>query len=475
MASYKNISNKTLSLIYKGRKIKVNPGQVIEGPETFNMYKDLKKVDEVEVNRYQKAVSKVMRYNPTEAKKLNLNVETFTKVNNVSEHQPLKTNTDEIKKLIDYIDTLNKNTKPSVAIILNGNSIKYNNKLEEIKQNTTYEQVTFHNNKDPNSLNNDFIIGVDIDSTISFDFISYIVKFGMVSSVNLPKPFNIKSISKEWIKKEIKTKYTKTKSVYMSIGTLSHNERKYKDFLNDLTKQKTNIKMEVIVAPNYTNIYSSCSEALNILKFLSNGQIINLCHQDLRCQPYWIQNIITHTKQLDARKIKWGVLGMAGAFISNNPQNEYNVLYLGDGQSGRSFSNVFRKMYGSRKEVQCVDELSLIIKKQDDIYFDEETFNHYHYYGADLCLQYLDKGYKNFAIDAECVHLSDGQSNLDAHKNEFIENSIKLYKKWSDKFQCFKTTTANFRPDQGLIVLLIFVLINSKRKNKDLPQVIHVK
>ncbi len=476
MPQYKNISKTNVSLIHKGRKISISPGQIIEGPETFNMYKDLKKVDENEIERYNKSVSKVMRYNPTEAKRLNLNVETFTKVNSpVNDYKPLKFNEEQVINVISYINKINKNTKPSVSVNIIGNSIQYNKQVEECKKFITYENVSYYNNANNFSITSDFIISHNTDMEVNYDYVSEVVKIGMINSVSLPTPFVLESLDKNWIRQTIKEKYTKKINVLMTIATLSNNERQYKDFLNDLSKQKTNSKIEILIAPNYANIYKSCSEALNILKFLSNGEFVNLCHQDLRCQPYWIQNILSHIRQLDSKKSKWGVLGMAGSSISTNPPSEYNALYLGDGKSGRSFSNHFRQVYGIRKEVQCVDELALIVRKEDGIWFDEETFDHYHYYGADICLQHLYKGNINYAIDAECIHLSDGQSNLDNHKKEYIDNSIKLYNKWKDKFSCWKTTTANFRPDQGLIVPLIFVIMNMKRGNKDLPQVIYIK
>ena len=475
MPKYKNTSRGVLSLIYKGRKIRINPGQVIDGPETFNMYKDLKKVDDKEVDRYNKAVTKVMKYNPTEAKKLNLNVETFTKVNDVVNHTPLKENEERAKDVIRFIDGFIKSSKPSVSVVILGNELKFNKQLDQIKKVVEYSNVEFYNNADINKLKTDFVIVHDSNIEVKFDYVSDVVKLGVVNSVDLPRPYKIDKTNKEWLRNDIKNNYTKKIKADITLGTLSHNERQYKDFIGDIAKQRTDKKIEMLVAPNYSNVYNSCSEALNILKFLSNAPIVNLCHQDLRCQPHWIQSILEHTKQLNARKIKWGVLGMAGSHLTVLPSNEYNVLYLGDGQSGRSFSSTFRKMYGSRKEVQCIDELSLIVKQSDPIWFDEKTFDHYHYYGSDLCLQYLDRGYKNYAIDAECVHLSDGQTNLDAHKNEYIDHSIRLYKKWKGRFRCWKTTTANFRPDQNLIIPLIFVLINMKRGNKDLPQVIYVK
>ena len=74
--------------------------------------------------------------------------------------------------------------------------------------------------------------------------------------------------------------------------------------------------------------------------------------------------------------------------------------------------NKSQDQYGPRQDVQCLDELCLVVKTSNIIRFDEVTFNHYHLYGADFCMQYLKNGFRNFAINATCDHLSDGITNL---------------------------------------------------------------
>jgi hypothetical protein len=109
------------------------------------------------------------------------------------------------------------------------------------------------------------------------------------------------------------------------------------------------------------------------------------------------------------------------------------------------------KTFGNKLEVQCLDELCLIVKTSSPIRFDEKTFNHYHLYGSDFCLQYIKAGYKNFAINAPCEHLSDGFSNLKnkTHQEKYLEDTKKLVNKWKSTFQYFRNMTAAYNIAKG--------------------------
>jgi hypothetical protein len=236
-----------------------------------------------------------------------------------------------------------------------------------------------------------------------------------------------------------------------SIITLCNNNVQYHEFLESLKTQKTSATFEIICLPNYNNEYKSCSEALNVGLELAHGTYQILCHQDLVVPDNWIENIFNHIKDLNTQKTKWGVLGMAGSFSNTETLGDAVIYLHNDG-----IHEHYTLRYGDRANVGCLDELALITRKSN-IRFDERLFDHYHWYGADICLQYMNKGYENFAINAPCVHKSSGNANLypEDNRNIFIKQAAILMKKWRNSFPNFRTTTSYFDCNNGLITFYI--------------------
>jgi len=261
-------------------------------------------------------------------------------------------------------------------------------------------------------------------------------------------------------------KYTERKKHKFSIVTLVNNKDVYTDFLNDLMRQNCRFNFEVIALPNFSNEYQSCSEALNIGLDISESDYVIMCHQDLRVNPSWLSNIADRIKDLKVSNVNFGVLGIAGSSLINNVDTD--ALYL-----DYIFAETV-KYYGNYKEIQTLDELCLIVQKDNDIRFDEKNFDHYHVYGADLCLQYLEKGFKNFSINAPCKHISvDGLGNLLKQDllDKFIEANKRLYFKWKTKFKTYRTMTSIF--DKNSIKFYSYSVL--KEKGLDIEETIFLK
>jgi hypothetical protein len=185
---------------------------------------------------------------------------------------------------------------------------------------------------------------------------------------------------------------------------------------------------------------------------LANSDYFILCHQDLLCPDNWIQKYKEAFDNFEKKQIKLGFIGMAGTGkTGKSPMTDYGALYLSNSSSSItgqniSFANMMRQRYGAFKEVQCLDECVMACKADLGIKYDDVNFDHYHFYGADICLYAISKGFKNFAVDVECTHLSDGQQNLviEAHSKSFIDHGSRLFKKWRDKIPYFRTTTSAF-------------------------------
>jgi GT2 family glycosyltransferase len=246
--------------------------------------------------------------------------------------------------------------------------------------------------------------------------------------------------------------HTRSKKKF-SIITLVHNDEQYYDMLADIRKQDSKDSFEIIALPNYNNEYRSCAQALNVGLDIAESEYCILCHQDLKMGPEWISNISKHIDELNGKGVNWGVLGMAGSYRYSKV-NDNGITYLdnnNDAEGNITCVDFYRNKFGNRVEVQTLDELCLITKTHIGLRFDEQSFNHYHWYGADFCLNALSRGYKNFAIDASCYHLSDGFSNLvkEEHKAKFLEGAANLYSKWKNVYPFFRTMTALFSKTQN--------------------------
>lgn len=495
MTHWKNVSQREVTLLHGGRKIRIAPGQVVEGPGVFGMYKALKEVNETEVDRYKNAANKVIKYNTPQRAKQLISADEFRRLSagkkshesiSLANNFPiLENNIKEAGDAIKFITQLDKQRKPTVAICVEGSESQVGFISERLKSTVTQVytlyRVTSENSsfetvkpEDIKSLKHDYIVTHKGDVSISNDYILPIIQYGCINKVNIPRPFHIQAANRDAVKKEIIQKYKSIKTAYMSVVTLTHNESQYKDLLASLKMQRTDKKFEIIAIPNFNKTFKSCAEALNIGIELSDGLVVNMCHQDLKIPNDWIANITHHTTELDKNRTKWGVIGMAGASKSvgiSNPNRDYTAIYLSDKINGRSLASIFRQVFGRRKEVQCVDELCLIMKKDRPFRFDEELCNHYHWYGADICLEALSKGYRNFAIDAECYHLSNGQDNLkNGHAQLYAENATRLFRKWRDRFSYWRSTTGIFMVPEKTFVPIIFHLINQSEGRKLLPE-----
>jgi hypothetical protein len=480
MSKFKNVSGRDFSVLIKGRRISIPPGSILEGPDSLKNYSALKEINQVEYDKHVKHMPKFMKANPMHKLRsfINSNSNSSEYAMRIQEKPVLESNLASSLAAAVYADSYPKDHKPPVFVYIEGE----NKDVTQHKVITlcNYSNVTFVNAlKEIPDIPNIVALQISDGAVFDFDFITLIAKYSFNNKVSLPKPLVLSEITPDAVKNLILSHRIK-KDVHITIATLVHNVNQYRDFVMDLSRQETDYKFEVIILPNFNKEFTSCAEPLNIALDLADGVVVNLCHQDLRVNAAWIDGISNHITNFARGNVKWGVLGMAGAYKygkAYTPDVDANVLYLSDTTtaSKKSFAAIYREVYGNYKEVQTLDELAMIVRKDSPFRFDATTFDHFHWYGADICLQALSMGYRNFAIDADCLHLSDGQGNLSGgHATAYVDGGIKLFKKWSTKFPYFKTTTGMFLGKEMLFIPLIFMLINRKNNNKNLPEIVKV-
>ena len=114
----------------------------------------------------------------------------------------------------------------------------------------------------------------------------------------------------------------------------------------------------------------------------------------------------------------WSVSGIAKNFIQsdNSPQKRSDIHF--DQKNNGSIN----------QEVVLLDGVWLCMRRQilEKIWFDDITFDGFHVYDIDICLQVKMAGYKNFVVyDIVIEHFSHGFRN-----KEWVLNMLKVFKKW---------------------------------------------
>jgi hypothetical protein len=121
----------------------------------------------------------------------------------------------------------------------------------------------------------------------------------------------------------------------------------------------------------------------------SKNRYIILIHQDIIVRPDFLNAIRLTINNCSP----FGVLGLVGH---------------------SSLEENGRIMYTATKnlsiELAFFDACCIVIDKNNDIYFDDRTFNDLHLYVEDYCIQALSKGLRNYTIQTD-FEISDHYGN----------------------------------------------------------------
>ncbi len=186
--------------------------------------------------------------------------------------------------------------------------------------------------------------------------------------------------------------------------------------VNDFKAYNANIR-EGVYAPrtqllpvDNTDNSMSAAQALNIGIDRAVHEIVVCCHQDVKFPEGWVDTL--HRQVMETGDPEFGVLGtfgvdLAGQYVGNI-KDPHNNPQLGDLPC----------------RAQSLDEHCLVIRKSSGLWFDEELGG-FHMYGADICLEAMCRGLKNYVIDARLEHLSGGKVD-----DGFRETADKFMEKW---------------------------------------------
>lgn len=199
----------------------------------------------------------------------------------------------------------------------------------------------------------------------------------------------------------------------LSFVTMVNKNELYKENVITSTLDYKNF-IEYITVKNS----ESGSTGLNAGIKKASNDIILCCHQDVHFNKGWYEKLNEYLDKLnDNVKYKtWGVLGFAGS--------------TNDGVSVGTHSGL-GMLYNSNKleiiPVQTLDESILILKKSDNLKFDEKLI-YFHMYGTDIALQSHNKNLGVYVINVSIEHRTKWTAGKGLGESE---NYIK--KKWINK------------------------------------------
>ena len=170
---------------------------------------------------------------------------------------------------------------------------------------------------------------------------------------------------------------------------------------------------QILLQENFKSAALAYNDAID----KSLNDLIVFCHQDMFFPASWISQLRESCARLDAEDPNWGVLGCSG--ITSERQMRGHVYSSGLGIVGNT---------SQPGEVQTLDEIVLIFRKSSGLRFDE-GLPHFHFYGTDICLRAAERGMKNYAISAFCIHNTYQNFRLPVEFYECCGHIRKVWKK----------------------------------------------
>jgi GT2 family glycosyltransferase len=230
----------------------------------------------------------------------------------------------------------------------------------------------------------------------------------------------------DWVSKG---PYKFKKKKHFSILICATDKKQVKVLLESI---KSREEYEFIFVNNRSNYFWS-SEALNQLTRVSEGEIMFWMHQDVTFDAY--EPFATITDIVTKLGGEFGILGPAGIQVGGKGSIR-----------GVDFSSL--KYTFDFLRCQTLDEFCLIGNRKNKMMFGE-YLDHFHFYGADICMQAADKGLSNYVIKLPITHHSGGDTNLKKRGGyeAYLKQGRKFYKKWGGKHPFISTTTVHFRKE----------------------------
>lgn len=222
--------------------------------------------------------------------------------------------------------------------------------------------------------------------------------------------------------------------------------------LNSIKRARGNHQIEIIPIYNMSNVYSA-SSALNIGIDVSKSDFVIFAHQDVSLLGDWFTILENVISSIDG---DWGVIGSAGIALKYGRTDigrwggSIDVRTVAVGSVWDNENNLNDPPYwdGLKElsKVHCVDECLLVLNKRSGLRFDN-SFNGFHFYGADICLQARAAAYPVYAADLPIIHHGQHSSSF-AGDRRYWRYLRLLHNKWNARFPELLGTHMHWAPGE---------------------------
>ncbi|MDR3287730.1 MAG: glycosyltransferase family protein [Prevotellaceae bacterium] len=190
------------------------------------------------------------------------------------------------------------------------------------------------------------------------------------------------------------------------------------------------VSYELIVIDNSKNEYS-IFEAYNEGIKKAKYDLLCFMHEDIKYHSNnWGEKIIKHLSNP-----KTGLIGLSGSYyLLSIPSAWFKAKPFVKNQiqsDGIGKKPVKKYSINEDKEVICVDGFWFCSRKAvfEQVAFDEETFDNFHFYDLDISMQIHSKKYLIYAIhDITVEHSSSGTFN-----NQWLNAAYNFHNKWKNQ------------------------------------------
>ena len=172
----------------------------------------------------------------------------------------------------------------------------------------------------------------------------------------------------------------------------------------------TEPEVEFLTARGATSAY----EALNALLAAARGEIVILCHQDVRLLTDDRHTLDRRLSELDDLDPNWALAGNAGG--------------AAPGRLAMSITDPHgtgRRIGPLPARVMSLDENFIVVRAAAGLRFSRDMTG-FHLYGADICLVADVLGWSAWVVDFHLEHLSPGRKDA-----SFTESERRFRAKWS--------------------------------------------
>jgi len=228
----------------------------------------------------------------------------------------------------------------------------------------------------------------------------------------------------------------------LSIICASNNKKILDECLGKSLKKQTYKDYELIVVDTKKYKYTGATDALMSGASEAKGDILIFVHHDVIMEnENELNNIVEQINKID----DFGILGIAGA-----PYQKGTLV--GNITNGDSKIHISNEMISKPTEVQTLDEVMFIIKKDN---LEKHPFNldnkTWHLYAVEYCLLMKERNKKVLVIPSNIHHLSAGASM----NNEYYKQLRKLCKQYGKKYKTINTTVGYWYTNKLVLELKI--------------------